>query len=83
MLTWQRTFSIRKEVSKGSVILRIPFVSLVVSDLSVDSWSINKPGNEMVIMLQKIERECLAEKMLEEKRNNFEKFAVYPGERLQ
>ena len=82
-VAWHRTFNIVKEVRKGSVLLTIPFTTLLVQDLTVESWSINKGGNEMIILLQKEEKECIIEKMLEEKRNNYERFAVYPGERLK
>jgi hypothetical protein len=72
-----------KEVSKGSVRLTIPFTTIPVEDLKVISWSINKGGNEMLILLEKEEKECPIEKILEEKRINYDRFLAYPGERLR
>ncbi len=80
-MQWYRTFSIHKEVSKGYVLLNIPFYTIPVNSLSVESWCFNlKKGNELQILLKRIEVQCPIEKILEEKRNNF---AVYPGEKLQ
>jgi len=62
-------------------LLRIPFTTIPVGDLKVESWNI-MPGNELHILLQKKEKECPIEKILEEKRESY-RFAVYPGERLR
>lgn len=80
---WHRTFNIVKEVSKGQVLLRIPFYTIPVSDLKVESWQFYSSGNELHLRLERKEERCLLEKLLEEKRNNYERFAVYPGERLR
>jgi hypothetical protein len=80
---WYRTFSIHKEVSRGYVLLKIPFYTLQVSDLKVESWKIMPLGNELHILLQKEEKECPIEKILEEKRINYDRFLAYPGERLK
>ena len=79
---WYRTFSIHKEVSRGYVLLRIPFTTIPVGDLKVESWKI-MPGNELHVLLQKVEKECPIEKILEEKRINYDRFLAYPGERLK
>jgi hypothetical protein len=82
MTPWHRTFNIVKEVSKGQVLLRIPFYTIPVQDLKVESWHFTKKGNELLIRLEREEKGCLLEKMLEEKRIAYQ-FAVYPGERPQ
>lgn len=81
MQPWYRTFSIHKEVSRSYVLLRIPFTTIPVSDLKVESWKI-MPGNELHVLLQKVEKECPIQKILDEKRESY-RFAVYPGERLR
>ena len=83
MSVWFRQQSIWKEVSKGQVLLKIPFLTIPVSDLSVQSWYFTKEGNELQIRLERKEERCIVEKMLEEKRNNYDRFLAYPGERLK
>ena len=79
---WFRQMSIWKEVSKGVVVLKIPFHTIPVSELKVESWKFYSSGNELHIRLEREEGECPIEKLLEEKRNEY-RFAVYPGERLR
>jgi len=81
MTPWHRTFSIVKEVSKGQVLLRIPFYTIPVQDLKVESWQFYSLGNELHLRLHREQERCLLTKMLEEKRIAYQ-FAVYPGERL-
>ena len=80
---WFRQMSIWKEVSKGVVVLKIPFHTIPVSDLKVESWQFYSSGNELHIRLEREEEGCLLTKMLEEKRINYDRFAMYPGERLR
>jgi len=72
-----------KEVSKGQVLLRIPFYTIPVQDLKVESWHFTKEGNELHIKLEREQERCLLEKMLEEKQINYDRFLAYPGERLK
>jgi len=83
MSVWFRQQSIWKEVSKGQVLLRIPFYTIPVSDLKVESWQFYSSGNELHLKLERKEERCIVEKMLEEKRNNYDRFLAYPGERLK
>jgi hypothetical protein len=76
---YTRTLEIIKEVSRRYVVLKIPFPSMAVKDLTVESWT--KKGNELHLLLS---REVPAEVVpptLIEKRINWE--ARYPGERSQ
>lgn len=70
-----RTLEVIKEVSRRYVVLKIPFPSMAVKDLTVESWT--KKGNELHLLLS---REVPAETppTLIEK-GNWE--ARYPGER--
>jgi len=83
MSVWFRQQSIWKEVNKGQVLLRIPFYTIPVSDLKVESWQFYSSGNELHLRLERKEERCIVEKMLEEKRNNYDRFLAYPGERLK
>jgi len=83
MSVWFRQQSIWKEVSKGQVLLKIPFHNISVSDLKVESWQFYSSGNELHLRLERKEERCIVEKMLEEKRNNYDRFLAYPGERLK
>lgn len=74
---YTRTLEVIKEVSRRYVVLKIPFPSMAVKDLTVESWT--KKGNELHLLLS---REVPAEVVpptLIEKRINWE--ARYPGER--
>ena len=82
-MQWYRSINIIKEVSKRYVLLKIPLYSIPVKSISVESWKFSERGNEIHILLKREEVQCPIEKILEEKRNNFERFAVYPGEKLQ
>jgi hypothetical protein len=82
-MQWYRSFNIHKEVTKTSVLLRIPFHTLQASDLTLQSWYFTKEGNEMHLLLDRVKNECPIEKLLEEKRNNYSRYAMYPGERLR
>jgi hypothetical protein len=79
---WMRTFSITKEVFRSHVLLKIPFQTIPVQDLRVESWQAYKEGNIMHILLQREGDDCLVTKMLKDKREDY-RFAVYPGERLR
>lgn len=79
---WSRTFSITKEVFRAHVLLKIPFQTIPVQDLRVESWQAYKEGNIMHILLQRDSDDCLVTKMLKDKREDY-RFAVYPGERLR
>jgi hypothetical protein len=81
MVPWSRTFSITKEVFLGHVLLKIPFYTIPVQDLKMESWQFHKEGNTIHILLQRDGDHCLATKMLEEKRKNYDQFLAYPGER--
>ena len=83
MTPWYRSMSIVKEVSRGQVILKIPFYTIPVKELKVESWYYCSISNEMRILLQREEIECPIQKILDEKRQNYDKFLTYPGERLR
>jgi hypothetical protein len=83
MATWYRTINVVKEVSRGQVILKIPFFIIPVKELKVESWYYCSDGNEMIITLHREEPECPIQKILDEKRQNYDKFLAYPGERLR
>lgn len=83
MTPWYRSMSIVKEVSKGQVILKIPFYTIPVKELKVESWYYCSISNEMRITLHREEPECPIQKILDEKRQNYDKFLAYPGERLR
>ena len=83
MSVWFRQQSIWKEVSKGQVLLKIPFLTIPVSDLKVESWQFYSSGNELHVLLQREEKGCLVTQALEEKRKNYDRFLIYPGERLR
>ena len=80
---WLRTFSITKEVFRSHVLLKIPFYTIPVQDLRMESWQTYKEGNIMHILLQRDSDDCVVSKMLEEKRRNYDQFLAYPGEKLK
>jgi len=89
---WMRTFSITKEVFRSHVLLKIPFQTIPVQDLKMESWQFFKVNNTMHILLQRDGDDCLVTKMLEsrrdcasleEKRKNYDQFLAYPGEKLK
>jgi hypothetical protein len=71
---WSRTFSIVKEVSKGQVLLRIPFPTILVKELKVESWTFHPAGNELHLLLKR------EKGILDLEKPPFESYAVYPGE---
>jgi hypothetical protein len=75
--------SVVKEVFRGHVLLKIPFYTIPVQDLRMESWQTYKEGNIMHILLQRDSDDCVVSKMLEEKRVNYDRFLTYPGERLR
>jgi len=80
---WLRTFSITKEVFRAHVLLKIPFQTIPVQDLKMESWQFFKRDNTMHILLQREGDDCVVTKMLEEKRKNYDQFLAYPGEKLR
>ena len=81
MVPWSRSMSIVKEVFLGHVLLKIPFYTIPVQDLKMESWQFHKEGNTLHILLQRDDKEIKPPLMLVEKRENFDRFSVYPGER--
>lgn len=77
-MQWNRTLSIVKEVSKGQVKLTIPFISIPVKQLTVESWSIHVTDNTLQILLHR-EEPPLIRQELKEKRGNWD-HRMYPGE---
>lgn len=82
-IPWSRSMSVVKEVSRGHVLLKIPFHTIPVQDLKMESWQFYSSGNLLHVLLQREEKGCLFTQALEEKRKNFDCFLVYPGERLK
>ena len=80
---WFRQMNVWKEVSKGVVVLKIPFYTIPVADLKVESWQFYSSGNELHLRLEREEKGCLLTQALDEKRINYDRFMVYPGERLR
>ena len=83
MVPWSRSMSVVKEVFLGHVLLKIPFYTIPVSDLKMESWQFNRQDNTLHILLQRDDKEIKLPLMLEEKRNNYDQFLAYPGERLR
>lgn len=83
MTPWIRNFNITKEVFLGHVLLKIPFYTIPVSDLKMESWQFNRQDNTLHILLQRDDKETKLPLMLEEKRDNFDRFLAYPGERMK
>ena len=75
--------SVVKEVFRGHVLLKIPFHTIPVQDLKMESWQFFKEGNILHVLLQREGDDCVVTKMLEEKRKNYDQFLAYPGERLK
>ena len=80
---WSRSMSVVKEVSRGQVLLKIPFHTIPVLDLKMESWQFHSSGNLLHVLLQREEKGCLVTQALEEKRKNYDRFLIYPGERLK